>query len=85
MRPPVSPVFADDVPYVVMLVTLAEGPTMMTSIVGCAPEKVPIGMPVEVTSADWTEEISLPKFKPARTAMFLPLLQIGLLLSFPRV
>ncbi|MGO9264759.1 MAG: Zn-ribbon domain-containing OB-fold protein [Candidatus Binataceae bacterium] len=65
VRRPVSPAFADDVPYVVALVTLAEGPTMMTNIVGCAPEKVAIGMPVEVTFEDWTEEISIPKFKPA--------------------
>jgi uncharacterized OB-fold protein len=64
VRRPVSPAFADDVPYVVALVTLAEGPTMMTNIVGCAPEKVAIGMPVEVTFEDWTEEISIPKFKP---------------------
>ena len=52
------------VPYAVALVTLEEGPTMMTNIVGCAPEKVAIGMPVEVTFEDWTEEISIPKFKP---------------------
>jgi len=31
------------------LVTPEEGPTIMTNIVGCAPEKVAIGMPVEVT------------------------------------
>jgi uncharacterized OB-fold protein len=65
VRRPVSPAFADDVPYVVALVTLDEGPTMMTNIVGCPPEKVAIGMPVEVTFEDWTEEISIPKFKPA--------------------
>ena len=64
VRRPVSPAFADDVPYVVALVTLEEGPTMMTNIVGCPPEKVAIGMPVEVTFDDWTEEISIPKFKP---------------------
>ncbi len=65
VRRPVSPAFADDVPYVVALVTLDEGPTMMTNIVGIAPEKVEIGMPVTVTFDDWTEEISIPKFKPA--------------------
>jgi uncharacterized OB-fold protein len=64
VRRPVSPAFADDVPYVVALVTLDEGPTMMTNIVGCAPEKVAMGMPVEVIFDDWTEEISVPKFKP---------------------
>jgi uncharacterized protein len=64
VRRPVSPAFAEDVPYVVALVTLEEGPTMMTNIVGCPPERVEIGMPLLVTFEDWTEEISIPKFKP---------------------
>jgi uncharacterized OB-fold protein len=38
---------------------------MMTNIVGCAPEQVAIGMPVVVKFEDWTEEISIPKFRPA--------------------
>jgi uncharacterized OB-fold protein len=46
-------------------VTLEEGPSMMTNIVGCAPEKVAIGMPVAVTFENWTEEISIAKFRPA--------------------
>jgi uncharacterized OB-fold protein len=61
---PVTQAFAGNVPYVVALVTLDEGPQMMTNIVGCEPEKVHIGMPVQVTFDDWTEEISVPKFKP---------------------
>jgi len=62
---PVTQAFAGDVPYVVALVTLDEGPQMMTNIVDCPPEQVKIGMPVQVTFEDWTEEISVPKFKPA--------------------
>jgi uncharacterized OB-fold protein len=62
---PVSEAFAADVPYVLALVTLAEGPNMLTNIVGCPPEKVVIGMPVEVTFEDWTDEISIAKFRPA--------------------
>ena len=65
VRRPPSPAFADEVPYVVALVMLDEGPTMMTNIVGCAPEQVEIGMPVAVTFDDWTPEISIPKFRPA--------------------
>ena len=61
---PVTKAFADDVPYVVALITLDEGPQMMSNVVGCAPEAVKIGMPVEVTFEDWTEEISVLKFKP---------------------
>ncbi len=66
VRRPVSAAFAGEIPYVVALVTLDEGPTMMTNIVGCAPDQVEIGMPVEVTFEDWTEEISIPKFRPAQ-------------------
>ncbi|MGH7987787.1 MAG: Zn-ribbon domain-containing OB-fold protein, partial [Candidatus Binataceae bacterium] len=59
VRRPVSPAFADEVPYVVALVTLEEGPTMMTNIIGCPPEQVAIGMPLTVTFARLTDEISL--------------------------
>ena len=61
---PVTQAFAADVPYVVALITLDEGPQLMSNVVGCAPETVRIGMPGEVTFEDWTEEISVPKFKP---------------------
>ncbi len=64
VRRPVSPAYAPDVPYVVALVTLDEGPTTMTNIVGCEPEKVEIGMRVAVTFEDWNEEISIAKFRP---------------------
>jgi len=65
VRRPVSPAFADDVPYVVALVTLEEGPTMRTNIIGIDVEKIEIGMPVMVTFDDWSEEIAIAKFKPA--------------------
>jgi hypothetical protein len=65
VRRPVSPAFAQDVPYVVALVTLEEGPSMMTNIIGCEPEKVEIGMRVAVAFEDWNEEISIAKFRPA--------------------
>jgi hypothetical protein len=39
---------------------------MMTNIVGCAPERVTIGMEVVVTFQDWTEDIAIPKFQPVR-------------------
>lgn len=62
-RPP-SKEFSEDVPYILALVELAEGPKMITNIVGCEPEKVKIGMDVEVVFDDVTEDIALPKFKP---------------------
>jgi uncharacterized OB-fold protein len=65
VRRPVSPAFAGEVPYVVALVRLDEGPSMMTNIVGCAPAQVATGMRVAVTFEDWNEEISIAKFRPA--------------------
>ena len=47
------------------VVQLDEGPRMMTNVVGCAPEDVKIGMPVQVEYDDVTPEITLAKFKPA--------------------
>jgi uncharacterized OB-fold protein len=57
------PGFEGDVPYVVALVELEEGPRMLTNIIGCRPEEVQCDMPVEVAWEDIEEEISLPKFR----------------------
>ncbi|RMF85370.1 MAG: Zn-ribbon domain-containing OB-fold protein [Nitrospinota bacterium] len=57
--------FRDELPYILAYVELEEGVRMLTNIVDCPPEKVRIGMPVEVTFEDVTEEITLPKFRPA--------------------
>jgi len=43
---PALPVFKDEVPYVVALVDLEEGPRMMTNIVGCPPDQVAVGQKV---------------------------------------
>lgn len=63
-RPP-FPAFRDKVPYVLAIIELTEGVRMMTNIVECEPNMVEIGMPVEVTFEDVTEEVTLPQFKPA--------------------
>ena len=56
--------FRENLPYVMAYVELDEGVRMLTNIVGCKPEEVKIGMPVEVTFEDATPEISVPLFKP---------------------
>jgi uncharacterized OB-fold protein len=56
--------FRDELPYVLAYVELDEGVRMLTNIVGCAPDEVRIGMPVEVAFEDVTGEMTLPKFKP---------------------
>ena len=55
---------ADEVPYNVALVELAEGPRLITNIVGIEREKIEIGMPVEVAFDDVTDEVTLVKFRP---------------------
>ena len=63
VRHPVSEAYADDVPYVIALIKLQEGPTMMSQIIDCDPESVQSGMRVEVSFQDWTDEISMPVFR----------------------
>lgn len=66
VRSPMMPAFAADVPYILALVQLEEGPRLTTNIVECGPEDVRIGAPVEVIFDDVTPEISLPKFRLVR-------------------
>jgi uncharacterized OB-fold protein len=60
-----APGFAEEVPYVVAIVELDEGPRLMTNLIEVDPdpEKIRIGSPVEVVYVDVTEEITLPKFR----------------------
>ncbi len=60
-----APGFRDELPYVLAIVELAEGPRLMTNVVGCAPDEVRIGMAVEVVFEDVTPEVTLAKFRPA--------------------
>jgi uncharacterized OB-fold protein len=54
-------------PYVIAIVELAEGPRLMTNLVGIEPDaaKIRIGLPVEVVFQDVSAEIALPHFRPA--------------------
>jgi uncharacterized OB-fold protein len=62
IRRAVTEAYAADVPYVVALIELAEGPTMMSNVVGCDVEDVCIGMNVTVRFERRTEEIAVPVF-----------------------
>ena len=54
-----------DPPYVVALVEIDEQPSvrLMTNIVGCAPDEVRIGMPVQVTF-EQHDDVWVPQFEP---------------------
>ena len=54
-------------PYVVALVDLEEGTRIVTNIVGVAPERVTIGMPVVVQYEQFDGDLVLPLFAPEAT------------------
>jgi uncharacterized OB-fold protein len=53
-------------PYCVAVVELAEGPRMMSNIIGTdiTPENLPLDMPVRVQFVEQNDEIALPFFQP---------------------
>ena len=60
----VSDAYAADAPYVIALITLEEGPRMMSNVIGCDVESVKCGLAVEVVFERWSDEITMPKFRP---------------------
>jgi uncharacterized OB-fold protein len=58
------PGFREELPYVLAYVTLDEDVLMLTNVVGCPADQVRIGMPVEVTFEDVSDELAIPRFKP---------------------
>jgi len=59
---PAGPAFADDAPYVIAIVTLDEGPRMMTWILD-EPASVAIGKRVRLKLQAVSEAITLPMFE----------------------
>ncbi len=56
--------FKDEIPYNVAEVELAEGPRLLTNLVGVSNERIYAGMPVEVVFDHVTEDVTLAKFRP---------------------
>ena len=59
------PAFWGD-PFNVAIVELDEGPRLHTNLVDVEPGGISIGMPVEVVFEKQNDEITLPRFRPAR-------------------
>lgn len=55
-------------PYAIAVVELAEGPRMMSNIVGCpqTPEALQLDMPLQVVFERQNDDITLPQFEPAK-------------------
>ena len=58
------PGFSDDVPYVIAIVELDEGPRMMCRIRDIEPDDVRVGLLVKVFFEAVTPEVTLPFFRP---------------------
>ena len=61
-----NPAFAKEVPYVVAIIETEEGGRLISNVIGCKPDEVRVGLPVEVVFDDVTDEVTLPKFKPVK-------------------
>ncbi len=59
------PGFAEEVPYAVAVIELAEGPRMISNISGIPTDRIVCDMPVEIDYVDITDEMTIPKFRPA--------------------
>jgi uncharacterized OB-fold protein len=59
---PVAAELVDQVPYVVGLIELEEGVRVVGNVLGCSPEDVEAGMPVELFF-EQIEDVHLPNFR----------------------
>ena len=63
-RAPTHPAFSDDVPYVIAIVELEEGPRITTNIIDCPEEDIRIGMALQATFPQIEDSQALVKFRP---------------------
>jgi uncharacterized OB-fold protein len=56
-----------DYPYVVALIELVEGIRIVSNVCGVLPEEVNIGMPVQVSFAEFDDGLVLHQFLPANS------------------
>ena len=65
VRHPTHFAFAGEVPYIIAMVELAEGPRLITALTGTEPGKVHVGQPVHVVFREVADGVVLPYFQPA--------------------
>lgn len=58
------PPWNERVPYVAAVVELDEGPRMQTLLVDCDPDRLRVGMEVEVCFEQRTDDLTVPVFRP---------------------
>jgi uncharacterized OB-fold protein len=55
----------NELPYVVAVIELAEGPRILSTLTGIEPEDVVCDMAVKVVFDDVTQDVTMPQFTPA--------------------
>jgi uncharacterized OB-fold protein len=58
--------FIEDLPYVLAMVDLPEGPRMISNIVGSSPQELRNGMELEVVFDQVSPDVVLPKWRPVK-------------------
>ena len=58
------PAFEGELPYIIAVVELEEGPHLITNIVGAKPSEIECDMPVEVVWEDIEDGLSIARFRP---------------------
>ena len=62
-----TPYYQGRAPYVIAHVTMDEGPRMISTLEGCDPAEVIVGMPVTLVYDDVSPELTLYRFQPRKT------------------
>jgi uncharacterized protein len=57
--------FKEELPYVVAMIELPEGPRMMGNVTGCDPEAVTVGMAVRAYAVKVEDGVAVPFWEPA--------------------
>ena len=66
VRHPTHYAFAGQVPYILAIVELAEGPRLVTAITGAAPEEIRGGQQVRAVFREVADGVTLPYFELVR-------------------
>ena len=63
---PFLPAFRDQLPHIMVVVALAEGPRIVGHMVHCRPDEMAFGMKVRVVYKQLTERVTLQVWEPDR-------------------
>jgi hypothetical protein len=64
-QPPFLPAFAEQLPLILVLVQLDEGPRLVGYMVGITADNMRFGLPVRVVFKHLTDDVTLPVWAPA--------------------